>query len=601
MSIPRKDVKKEESWNVEALYPSLKAWEKELKSLIHAKKKPFFPELETYKNTLHKSDKTLKEALDLYFTLDRKLSKLYTWAHLRHDEDIANDEHKKAYDTISKLYQEFAQEGSWIQPEILALSEKTLTKYKASKILAEYAFFLETVTRLQPHTLNEKEESLLAMAGLALQAPQKAFSAISDADFKFGTIKNKKGEEKPLTHGTFGLYLRDQDRTLRKNAFTTLLGKYEEHQNSLTELLKGQVQKNLFYTKARNYSSCLEASLFPKNVETKVYRALIEAVHQNISSLHHYMKLRKKILGLKEMHLYDAYVPLVKSYDMKLSYKEAESLVIESVAPLGRDYQNKLKNGLTKDRWVDRYENQNKRSGAYSSGCFDSMPYILMNYKGILRDAFTLAHEAGHSMHSLMSRTHQPYHYSDYTIFVAEVASTFNEELLMHTLLKNCSSKEQKAFLINEKLEDIRATLFRQTMFAEFELFLHESCEKGIPLTPQFLKDEYLKLNQTYFGKEMCLDPEIAIEWARIPHFYYGFYVYQYATGISAALALSDRVLNGGKKEQEAYLGFLKAGSSDYPIEILKKAGVDMRKTAPVTAALKKFHTLTLELEKLLT
>jgi len=600
MTIKRKEVAHSDTWNVEALYPTHKAWEQDFKTICKTKKPPFFPAIKRLQGTVGSSAKQLKAALDLFFETERKLRKLHTYAHLRHDEDIAEEANKKAYDQISSLYHAFAQESSWLQPEILAINPATLKKYVKDAKLKEYDFFLEQVVRLKPHTLDEKEEKLLALADQALDAPYRAFSAISDADFKFGDILDKNGKKLPLTHATFGLYLRSQDRTLRKNAFSTLLEKYHSYENSLTELTSGQMQKHLFHARARNYDSCLDAALFPKNVDPEVYHSLIAAVHENIGALHKYMKLRKKVLGLKEMHLYDAYVPLVDSFDMKFSYKEGEELVIDSVAPLGSDYQQALKSGLKTGRWVDRYENLNKRSGAYSSGCYDSMPYILMNYKGILRDVFTLAHEAGHSMHSLLSRKTQPYHYSDYTIFVAEVASTFNEELLMTKLLQKAKTKKEKAFLINEKLEDIRGTLFRQTMFAEFELFMHSQVEKREPITPALLKKEYERLNRFYFGKEMTIDPLIESEWSRIPHFYYGFYVYQYATGISAALALSSRVLSGGKKERQDYLNFLQAGSSDYPIELLKKAGVDMRTKEPVTKAIQKFSALTDELEKLL-
>ncbi|MDB6081962.1 MAG: yjbG, partial [Chlamydiia bacterium] len=522
MTKQRKEILKKDRWNVEALYPTLKAWETEFAKIEGKKTKaPFFPTLLKYNKKLV-SAKAIKELFTTYFSIERKLRKLYTYAHLRHDEDIINDTYKKAYDRISTLYHQFEEESSWIQPQIQSVSKKILQ----SPDLKEYAFFIEKLLRLTPYTLPESEEKLLALAGQALTTSQRTFSAISDADFKFGTVKDKAGKEMPLTHGSYGMYLRSPDRTLRKNAFTQFTGKYAEFENSLGELINGKMQDHLFNAKARNYSSCLEASLFPKNIDTSVYHALIKAVHDNISALHDYMKLRKKALKLKEMHLYDVYVPFVKSVDMKFSYEQAEELVIESVAPLGSEYQKLLKNGLQKDRWVDRYENQNKRSGAYSSGCYDSSPYILMNYKGILRDVFTLAHEAGHSMHSLLSRTYQPYQYSDYVIFVAEVASTFNEELLMQLMLKNASSKQEKAFLLNEKLEDMRATLFRQAMFAEFELFMHETVEKRIPITPALLKAEYLRLNAFYFGKDVVVDPEIAIEWARIPHFYYNFYVY---------------------------------------------------------------------------
>lgn len=600
MTVLRKNVSKKDSWNVEALYPNFKAWELDLKKTVKAKAPPFFKEIANYKGKLQKSSKQLSELLELYFQTERKLRKLYTYAKLRHDEDLTEETAKKAADTITTIYHLFSQETSWIEPEILAIDSATLKKFTKDKHLEGYSFFLESLSRLRPHTLDAEKEFLIALADQALQSPHKAFSAISDADFKFGHVIDSKGVKKELTHGTYGVYLRDQDRTLRKNAFTQLLNKYGSYENSLTELLQGQVQKHNFHARAKNYATCLDAALFPKNIDTAVYKALIKAVRENIFALHKYMKLRKKVLGLKELHLYDTYVPIVDSYDRKFTYEEAEELVINSTKPLGEDYQKLLKKGLKTDRWVDRYENINKRSGAYSSGCFDSSPYILMNFKGILRDVFTLAHEAGHSMHSFFSRKSQPYHYSDYTIFVAEVASTFNEELLMQDLIKNAKTDKQKAFLINEKLEDIRATLFRQTMFAEFELFLHTAIEKRIPITPQFLKEEYLKLNHFYFGSDVTIDPEIAFEWSRIPHFYYGFYVYQYATGISAAAALHEKVTLGGKKERDAYINFLKSGSSDYPIKLLQKAGVDMRTTEPVERAIHKFSKLTDELQKLL-
>lgn len=317
-----------------------------------------------------------------------------------------------------------------------------------------------------------------------------------------------------------------------------------------------------------------------------------------MDALHRYVDLRKKVLKLKELHLYDMYTPLVSSFEIKMSYKQAEEIVIESVAPLGPEYQNLLRKGFKEQRWVDRYENQNKRSGAYSSGCYDSMPYILMNYKSILRDVYTLAHEAGHSMHSLYTHTHQPYQYGDYPIFLAEVASTFNEELLMQLMLERANSKEERAYLINSKIDDIRGTLFRQTMFAEFELWLHETAENNIPLTPKLIKEQYHSLNRKYYGKSVVIDKEADAEWSRIPHFYYNFYVFQYATGISAALALSERVLKGGNKEREEYLSFLKAGCSKYPIEILKDAGVDMRSPKPVEAAIQKFDSLVKLLDK---
>lgn len=598
MAKQRKEISKSDKWNVEALYPDLKSWEKDFSKIITKKKPPYWPEIASLQGKLGKSSAKLKEAIELIMSISRDLSKLYTYAHLRHDEDIADDTNKTNYNKILAVLNEFSQETAWFEPELLSLDDKTLERLIKSREIAPYKFYIERIIRIKKHTLAPQEEKLMAMAGKALQSPEKAFGAINNADFKFGTVLNSKKEEKELTHASYGLYLRDTDRTLRKNAFLKLQGKYLDYENTLCELINGEVQGHIFNAKARNYNSSLEAALFPKNIETEVYHSLVKAVNDRIDTLHRYVELRKKILGVDTLHLYDMYIPLVSSCDIKMPYKEAEEIVIESVAPLGAEYQNLLKKGLKDQRWVDRYENQNKRSGAYSSGCYDSMPYILMNYKEILRDVFTLAHEAGHSMHSLYTHTHQPYQYGDYPIFLAEVASTFNEELLMRLLLERASSKEERAFLINEKIEDIRGTLFRQTMFAEFELWLHETAENQIPLTPKLIKDQYNLLNKKYYGKSLTIDKEADAEWSRIPHFYYNFYVFQYATGISAALALAERVVGGGKKEREDYLSFLKAGSSRYPIDILKDAGVDMRSPKPVESAIQKFDGLVKLLEK---
>lgn len=598
---PRDEVPVEDRWNVEALYPNQKSWEQAFKHFLpNPQQIPHWPALQNYQGTLEKGAEIVKEALDLMMNIDRELSKLYTYAHLRHDENIADPAFKKIYEQIMTLAHAFAQETSWFQPELMALPDALLSQYLASPTLSDYRFYIEKMIRMKKHTLSPDNEKLLALAGQAQQTAHKAFSAINDADFKFGSVLDSHGEEKVLTHGTYGIYIREQDRLLRERAFKQYHHKFEKYENTLCELLTGQVQTHLFNARARNFSSCLEAALFPKNIDTSVYHALIHAVHERLDVLHRYMRLRKRILELDELHLYDVYVPLTTSVDIRMPYLEAENIVIESVAPLGAEYQDFLRKGFQEQRWVDRYENENKRSGAYSSGCFDSMPYILMNYKTLLRDVFTLAHEAGHSMHSLYSRKSQPYQYSDYPIFLAEVASTFNEDLLIRLMIERCQNPHEKIFLLNQKIEDIRGTLFRQTMFAEFELLIHQHIEKDTPLTPQLLKQEYRQLNKTYFGPDTFIDPEIDIEWARIPHFYYNFYVFQYATGISAALALSEKVIKGNQKDRDAYLAFLKGGSSKYPIDMLKMAGIDMTSPAPVKAAIQTFDQLLTELEQLL-
>ena len=587
-------------WNVEALYPSWEAWQLDLDKWGRESSSPHWPELNVFRTTWSQSPENLKQFIELCCEIDRNLSKLYTYAHLRHDEDVAEESAKKAYSRIRSLLYAFRQESAWFEPELLQRPDEQLNALLKSPVLENYSFYLEKIVRLKKHTLPVSEEELLAMAGKALETASQAFGAFNNADLKFPPVEDSQGTKKELTHGKYLLYLRDKDRSLREAAFKTLHRGFFAYENMLCELLNGQIQRHVLEMRARKYSSCVESALFPNQIDVKVYSALIAAVRAHLPSLHRYMKLRKEKMGVDKLHAYDLHVPLVKEVEMRMSYEDATKLIVESVTILGEDYQRALNQGLTQDRWVDRYENARKRSGAYSSGCYDSMPYILMNYHGAFNDAMTLTHEAGHSMHSLLSRRGQPYHYSQYSIFVAEVASTFHEELLLRHLLAKVKSKEQKAFLINQKLDDMRATLLRQTMFAEFELQVHTWAEQGMPLTPALLKAEYRKLNEEYFGPEMCLDEEIDIEWARIPHFYYNFYVYQYATGISAAHALVDKVLSGGEAARDKYLAFLSAGSSRYPIDVLKLAGVDMRTPEPVEAAMRHFDELVSELAELL-
>lgn len=587
-------------WNVQALFPSLKEWNEELNGLVESKKPPFWPTLASYKGTLDSGDQKVKEALLLLFEIGRKIDKLYTYAHLRHDEEITITQNKEAFEKITSLLHAFAEESSWFEPEVLSLPQKVLDEYLKSPLLKEYRFHLEKILHLKPHTLTSEKEELLARSGKALSTASLAFSSLNNADLKFGKILDEKKQEHPLSHGLYQLYLRSPDRTLRENAFKQYHNTFANFENTLGELIHGQVEVHFFEARSRKYSSCLEASLYPKNIPTSVYHSLVSTVKKGLPSLHKYIKLRKKALKVDALHLYDMYVPIISHVEMKMDYDKAEDLVIESVAPLGKEYQEILKNGLKKHKWVDRYENKNKRSGAYSSGCYDSYPYILMNYKGILRDVFTLAHECGHSMQSFLTNASQPFHYSRYPIFVAEVASTFNEELLMDLIVSRVTKKEEKAFLINEKIEDIRGTFFRQTLFAEFELLVHSFVESGVPITPQLLKEEYYKLNLAYFGPDVEVDKEVMIEWARIPHFYYNFYVYQYATGISAALALAEKVLEKKEGAKEAYLAFLKGGGSKYPVDLLKIAGIDITTPAPIEATIRTFDRLVTQLESLI-
>lgn len=597
MIVTRGEVPAKDRWNVEALYLNEDLWKEDLAKVGSGDNQGVkWPELASFKGKLH-DPIAASQFFDVYLNAQRKLEKLHTYAHLRMDEDLGNDSTKNDFGLISTLIHEFSLETSWIEPEFLSLSEEKFQELLADSALTPYHFYLQKIGRMRPHTLSPKEEELMALSGKALDTSCKAFSALTNADLTFKPALDSKGKEHPLTTGSYLSYLRDSDRTLRKTAFENLHRGYETHANTLCELIQGQVQSHLFVARARNFSSCLETALFSNQIDKAVYENLIASVRKRLPLMHEYIALRKKLLKLSEIHPYDLYVPLVEDAESHMGYEEARGAVIASVAPLGDQYQNLLKKGLMEDRWVDVYENMRKRSGAYSSGCYDSMPYILMNFHGTLNDVLTLAHEAGHSMHSLLSRMSQPYIYSQYALFVAEVASTFNEQLLLKHLESKIKSKKEKAFLVNYQIEGIRGTIFRQTQFAEFELQLHEWAEAGVPLTPGLLKKKYMELNRDYYGPELVLDPELEIEWARIPHFYYNFYVYQYATGLSAALSLFQEVMHD-EKARSRYLKFLSSGGSSYPIDLLKMAGVDMKKPDVVNAALDHFEKLLKELRE---
>jgi len=597
----RSEIPKEDCWNVEALYSSKEAWEKDFFNWTEDKIKNFSSQMAGVKGRLSEADpEKMAFFIAQFFDLDRTLTKLFTFAHLKYDENLSNDLWKDAYQrSVGEIHQ-FRQLIAWFEPEILQLDQKKLDFFLSSAQLAPYKIYLEKIIRLKPYTLSADQEKLLALAGQALETASRSFSAFNNADLKFPPIKDGMGNVCELTHAKYRVYLMRQDRALRKEAFCSVHESYTHFENTLCELIQGEIQRHVFEMRARGYHSSLEAALFPNQVDLKVYSALIETVRKHLPTFHRYLKLRKKWLGLEKLHLYDLHVSVVKEIDLSMNYEEASRAILKAVAPLGPEYVKDLEKGLLVDRWVDRYENAGKRSGAYSSGCFDSMPYILMNYQGTFDDAMTLAHEAGHSMQTFLSARHQPYQYAQYPIFVAEVASTYNEELLFRYLLERAETEEKKAFLINEKLDDIRATFFRQVMFAEFEWKLHEWVEKGIPLTPSLLKEEYRKLNVDYFGDETEIDPEIAIEWARIPHFYYNFYVYQYATGLSAAQALVERLFKEGESARLDYLAFLSAGSSAYPLELLKRAGVDMTKPDAISSTIRRFDQLVDELDQIL-
>jgi len=588
----RSQVSSKNKWNVEALYSDPATWLQEFSTVKGTDSSPRWPTIASYQGRLD-DPQVMAEFLDLYFSLNRKLEKLSVYAHLRFDEDQDNDQFKTNDGLIKGTYQDFAFETSWFEPEILTISPEVLK----SPILSQYQFYFDQILRARPHTLTPDKEALLALSGKALSTSSRAFSALSNSDMTFKPALDSQGIEHPLSNGSYGSLIQSPDRTLRKNAVLNIHKGYGEHLNTLCELLQGQTQTHYFSAKARNYPDSVTAALFSKNIDPAVVRQLIATVKGNSHLMAEYIALRKSALKLDEIHVYDLACPLVADAKMKISYDEAAATVIASVAPLGTDYQSILRKGLEEDRWVDKFENTKKRSGAYSSGCFDSMPYILMNFHDTVNDAMTLAHEAGHSMHSFLSRKNQPYVYSQYTIFVAEVASTFNEQLLLDELMKKVKTKQERAYLISDQIDRIRGTIFRQTMFAEFELKIHEMVEQGQPLTPALLNKVYGSLVREYYGSDIVIDKEIEFEWARIPHFYYNFYVYQYATGISAAMALHEQVLKS-PVARDRYLKFLSSGGSKYPLDLLKDAGVDMTTSAPIEAAMHRFEYLVKELKK---
>lgn len=590
----RQEVDKKNCWDLDPLYISFQDWEKDYQSLIQENENPL-KKLFSYRNSLKEGSGTCYECIDLLMAIDRKLSKLYTYAHLKHHEDVSHEQHKKAEGLARLLYFDFQKISSWIEPELLQLPLVTLEVFLKDKKLSPYRVYLEKIVRLKPHTLSVDQEELMSIASKALQAPREIFSAYNNADIVFDKIEDEKGDLYDLSQGSYHFYMQSKDRVLRKNAFEGLHKQYQRFENTISEVLQGQVQTHLFNATARRYKTCLEAALFPHRIDTQVYHALIETVKARKQVMHDYVSFRKKHFNLDVVHGYDMHVSCVPDVSFKFDFDEAVEIVIDAVKVLGKEYQQTLEKGLKQQRWVDRYENARKRPGAYSSCCYDSYPYILMNYQGTLSDVLTLAHEAGHSMHSLLSNKNQPYQYCNYTIFVAEVASTFNEELVFRSLLEKMKSPQEKLFLINKKMDAIRSTLFRQTLFAEFELEIHTLAEAGTPLTPSVFKGLYKELNEQYHGKDFCSDDLIQYECLRIPHFYSNFYVYQYATGISAAQALVDKVIREG--DASSYLKFLSSGSSNYSLDLLKIAGVDMLSKAPVEVAIGEFSRLFKELE----
>ncbi|MGM8364378.1 oligoendopeptidase F [Virgibacillus sp. W0181] len=591
----RSEVPEERTWKLEDIFASDDLWEKEYKAL-----EADIPKIKEYQNTLSDSSKSLLQVLQLQDELSERLGKLYTYSHMRYDQDTTNGSYQAMNARADNILTLASSSMSYIVPEILEMDEKKLTSFmEEEEGLKLYQKTLDEITRQRPHILSKNEEALLAQVSDPIQAASQTFSMLNNADLTFPEIKNEKGEEVELTHGRYLGFMESKDRQVRKAAFEAMYHTYGSFKNTFATTLSGTVKKDNFYAKVRNYDSARQAALDGNNIPEKVYDNLVEAVNDRLTLLHRYAKLRKEVLRLDELHMYDLYTPLIQDTDMNFTYEEAQEHVLNSLKPMGADYTAIIEEGF-QNRWIDVEENRGKRSGAYSSGSYGTNPYILLNWQDNVNDMFTLTHELGHSVHSYFTRKAQPFRYGNYSIFVAEVASTCNEALLNEYMLNNLDDEKQKLYILNHFLEGFRGTVFRQTMFAEFEHKIHMLAQDGEALTADKLTETYYALNKKYFGDEVISDEEIGLEWARIPHFYYNYYVYQYATGYSAATSLAKQILDEGEPAVNRYIDFLKAGNSDYPIEVLKKAGVDMTGKQPILDALDIFEEKLTEMEDLL-
>jgi oligoendopeptidase F len=592
---PRNKIKSADTWNLSSLFAGDEAWEKAFSAWEKQ-----IGNYAQFQGRLAQSAETLAECLRFEEGFERAGERLGVYAFLKTAEDIGQSKYQRMQARHLHAASLAAQAASYIRPEILAIPQAKMKRFLADSCLHGYRLLLERLLRFKPHTLGKKEEKLLAMQTEMSEAAAKIFRQLTDADFKFGTIRDHKGQKVELSHATFSTLLHSPQRNVRKAAFHQYYRVFADHKHALAASLAASVERDVYYARARNYPSAMEAALFPDRMPVKVYENLIDAVHRHLSAVHHYYELRRRKMRLRDIHHYDTYVPILAEMQTRHNWQQAVETVLAALEPLGGKYCGALRQGLL-GRWCDRYENRGKQSGAFSSGSYDGDPYILMNYQPeVLDHVFTMAHEAGHSMHSYFSAKNQPYVYYNYVIFVAEVASTFNEQLLSRYLLDRARNDKQRAYLINRQIDAMRGTIIRQTMFAEFEKIIHQSVESGEPLTLDRLQEIYRQLLELYFGPDFTFDDELSLECLRIPHFYRAFYVYKYATGMSAAIALSERVLSGGKQELDAYLKFLKAGCSKDPLDLLRDAGVDMEKPAAVDTALKQFGKLVEELDGLL-
>ena len=591
----RDDIPESDKWDLAHLFADVGKWNEDLAWIQRT-----YPRIVDWKGRIGESAQSLADCLEFEKALDLKLERIIHFASLQLSEDSANADYLARMSQLENLLTKIGETASFVVPEIQAIDDVTFARFMGDPALASWRTKLQKIRRLKAHVLSEPEERLLALGSSALDGYDDTFSQLTNVDMKFGILIDAKGIEQPLTQSTFSSFLVKRDAELRKKAFHQFYEEFRDHQFTLASSLSYSVRADVFRARARNYSSALEASLFRDEVPTAVYDGLVTSVRAHLESLFRYYELRRRALDLKELHQYDTYVPLVAEIETRVTFDEAVDKVIAALQPLGAEYVDALRGGLS-GRWCDRYETKGKRSGAFSSGSYGAPPYILMNYKDdVFSDVYTLAHEAGHSMHTWFAQKSQSFQDYDYPIFLAEVASTFNEELLTHYLLEETIDPKMRAYIINRQIDDIRGTLFRQTMFAEFEKIIHAIEERGDPLTLDVFRSEYRKLLEAYFGAGVLLDPELDLECLRIPHFYSAFYVYKYATGLSAAVALSQRVLSRQPGAVEAYLDFLRSGGSKFPLETLQAAGVDMTTAAPVESTLRLFERRLDELEALL-
>ena len=591
----RADIADSDKWDLTYLFADVGKWQEDF-----AWVRETYPRITGWKGKLGASAKHLADFLEFDKALDLKIERLYHFASLQLAEDSTNNEYLARVGELQNLLTQIGETAAFVVPEIQAIEDEEFAKMIADPALKEWRIKLHKIRRMKPHVLSEPEERLLALGSAALTGYDDTFSQLTDVDMKFGVLIDETGRAKPLTQTSFSSFLVKRDAELRQRAFHQFYAEFQDHQYTLAAALAYSAKADIFRARARHYSSALEAALFPDAVPISVYDGLVTSVRANLKPLFRYFDLRRRVLGLNELHHYDTYVPLVPEIETHTTFDQAIEMVLAALAPLGKEYVDALAKGL-QGRWCDRYESKGKRSGAFSSGSYSAPPYILMNYKeDVFADVYTLAHEAGHSMHSWFAQNSQLFQDYDYPIFLAEVASTFNEELLTHHLLKQTSDPKMRAYIINRQIDDLRGTLYRQTMFAEFEKISHGIEESGDALTLEVFKSEYHKLLEIYFAENFVLDPELDLECLRIPHFYSAFYVYKYATGISAAVALSQRVLSGEPASVNAYLDFLRSGGSRFPLETLKAAGVDMATAAPIESTLRLFEARLAELEELL-